>query len=136
MTMTTSFWDACTVCDGAGKFPKWTGGPVDVCPRCKGSGQEPPRDRQLEVEFQRFHHDNPWVYDELVKLARQARQRGLQKIGIGLLWEVMRWNRMMRTDVPEGEFKLNNNHRSRYARAVMDNNPDLDGIFDTRELRS
>jgi len=39
------------------------------------------------------------------------------------------------TQDPDG-WKLNNNYTSRYARLVMDECPDLDGFFNTRELQS
>jgi len=89
----------------------------------------------LEAKFQAFHEENPDVYDHLVRLAHQAKRRGHQKIGIGLLWEVMRWERSMQTIDPEG-FKLNNNWRSRYARMIMQREPALEGFFELRELQT
>lgn len=88
----------------------------------------------LEAKFQEFHSDNPKVYEELLALANQARSRGRHRIGIGMLFEVLRWNRYLTTTDPD--FKLNNNYRSRYARLLMDNHPELQGLFETRELKS
>ena len=87
-----------------------------------------------ERRFREFHRDNPEVYNELMALVRQAIARGRKKIGIKMLWEVVRWNRFLRTT--DEKYKLNNNYHSRYARLIMDQEPGLDGIFNTRELKS
>ena len=44
----------------------------------------------------------------------------------------MRWNRFLRNET----YELNNNYHSRYARLIMQKEPGLAGIFDTRELKS
>lgn len=90
---------------------------------------------EIERRFAAFHAAHPEVYGEIVKLCHTAKAAGRKKIGIGALWEVMRWNFWLRKDDHE-EFRLNNNYRASYARMVMDREPDLAGIFDVRELRS
>jgi hypothetical protein len=72
------------------------------------------------------------VYDRLVKLARDLVARGHRKLGIGMLYEVVRWMQYMETT--DTEYKLNNNHRSRYAREIMLREADLADVFDVREL--
>jgi hypothetical protein len=89
----------------------------------------------LDDLFEDFHRNNPEVYVELVALARRWKERGFKKCGIGMLWEVLRWQRLMR-DVHDGLFKLNNSYRSRYARLIMDTEPDLAGFFNVRGLRT
>lgn len=86
--------------------------------------------------FDRFHQANPWVYTELVRLARDLHTRGRKHIGIGMLFEVLRWNWQRTTTDPNSDFKLNNNYRSRYARLIMDTEPDLTNTFETRELKA
>lgn len=88
----------------------------------------------LEHRFLEFHAANPHVYDRLVALARQAKRRGREKLGIAMIYEVVRWEHFMRTDDPEG-YRLNNNWRAFYARLIMRREPDLAGIFDTRAQR-
>lgn len=102
-------------------------------PQLPGFAAEFP-DRALSARWWQFHLDNPDVYRELVDLARQWRARGWARIGIAALFEVLRWQRAMRTD--GDQFKLNNSYRSRYARLIMVEHPDLDGMFSTRELRT
>jgi hypothetical protein len=92
------------------------------------------KEQKLEDSFWRFHADNPQVYSELVKLAREWRsRRGLATCGIKMLYEVCRWNLTLRT---EGEpLKLNNNYHAFYARLMMALEPDLEGLFSLREQR-
>lgn len=89
---------------------------------------------ELDLAFQKFDRENPAVYRELVKLAFQAHDRGRTKIGMKMLFEVVRWHRTLHTNDPK--FKLNNNYTSRYARKIMDAYPELDGLFETRGLKS
>lgn len=86
-----------------------------------------------ERKFNEFHRKNPEVYKELEKLAYRAYNNGRKKIGMQMLVEVFRWNKMLTT---KGDaFKINNNYGSRYARLIMDNNPQLQGLFELRKLR-
>lgn len=87
-----------------------------------------------EAAFQAFHAENPHVYRALVELARAAKEKGKAEVGIGMLWEVLRWRLFFETS--DAHFKLNNNHRSRYARLIMAQEQDLAGLFETRELTS
>jgi len=90
----------------------------------------------IAEQFRRFHGEHPEVYEELVSLARQAK-KARRQVGIGLIFEVLRWNRII-AGLPDTneEFKLNNNYRSRYARLIMRRESDLSDFFETRRLRS
>lgn len=90
----------------------------------------------IQRRFEQFHRDNPRVYQALVRLARDAVKRGHRKIGIGMLWEVLRWETWLPTDDESSAFKLCNSYRSRYARLIMKQESDLSGIFVLRSLRS
>lgn len=92
-------------------------------------------DESIEAKFQAFHAANPQVYETLVRLARNAKARGKTVIGIGQLWEVMRWEMSLNL-TGDTEYKLNNSFRSRYARLIMQQERDLDGLFETRKLRA
>lgn len=87
-------------------------------------------------KFMAFHEANPAVYRELVKLARELRKRGHKRGGIKMLWEVVRWRRMLETTNEHSGFKLCNNYHSRYARLIMDQEEDLVDFFDTKELKT
>jgi hypothetical protein len=88
----------------------------------------------IEETFLAFHAANPWVYDALVRLAREWVRLGRRHLGIGMLFEVLRWEWNRATADPASDFKLNNNYRSRYARLMMDQEEDLAGLFELRVL--
>ena len=60
--------------------------------------------------------------------------KGHRHAAIGMLFEVLRWEHGRATE--GDQFKLNNNYRSRYARLIMTNHPELNGMFHTRTLTS
>ena len=83
--------------------------------------------------FEAFHQANPWVMDALVHLARDMHAQGRRKIGIAMLWEVLRWQHARTTTDAHSTFALNNSYRAHYARRIMDEHPDLAGIFNLRK---
>jgi hypothetical protein len=93
-----------------------------------------PGEHTLEDNFRRFHSMNPHVYEMLVKLARRWKRRSPGgRCGIGMLFETARWYLNV---VGVGEpMHLNNNYRAFYARLIMDQEPDLAGLFETRRQR-
>lgn len=95
----------------------------------------PRRNESLRRRFWTFHQDHPQVYETLVRLAREAKAAGKERIGLRMIWETMRWQLSMQTVDPDG-FKANNNLTSRYARLIAQQEPDLAEMFETRRLRS
>lgn len=94
-------------------------------------------DSKIYREFVEYHTKHPEVYWQLRDLSLQWKHAGHQKIGIGMLFEVIRWNAGLRPDRDETEeFVLNNNYRSHYARLLMEHEPELEDIFEIRTLRS
>ena len=93
------------------------------------------QEKTLDEKFRKYHEENPEIYSSLVELARHAKCKGHRKLGMKMLFEVVRWQRILQAEDPEG-FKINNNFHSRYARLIMEVEPDLQGIFDLRKLRS
>jgi hypothetical protein len=104
------------------------------------SGREPdqpdlPFDRTIQERFEEFHAAHPEVYTYLLALAREVRHKGYKRYGIGALWERLRWHFQIEEALGE-DFKLNNDFRSRYARKLMQEQPELDGFFEIRELQA
>jgi len=94
---------------------------------------EPPESR-LYRRFEKFHADNPEVYDNLVRLAREFRRKGSnhnRKMGIAMIYELLRWNYYMNIETEE-EYCLSNDFRAPYARLIMDREPDLQDAFTIR----
>ena len=52
-----------------------------------------PETATIAQRFAKFHADNPQVYRMLVSLARDLRTRLPRKLGIKMLFEVLRWRR-------------------------------------------
>jgi hypothetical protein len=100
-------------------------------PKMHSAYDDAPDGRSLQARFKEFHRDNPEVYLELLKLARKARRGGMEKVSIKMLYEVVRWHRLLETT--DKIYKLNNNYHAAYARLLMDENQELRGLFETRE---
>ena len=92
--------------------------------------------QSLEEQFSAFHEANPHVYNALRSLALDMRRRGNRRIGMKMLFEVLRWHYWMTTDDRSSEFKLNNSYTAYYARELMANEPDLADAFEVRERRN
>jgi hypothetical protein len=98
--------------------------------------QENAIDPTIEEQFNAFHETNPVVFTELVALADEALSHGYTRGSMKMLFEVLRWERMLETDDPSSEFKLNNNYTSHYARLLVQTYPRFEEFFETRNLRS
>lgn len=81
----------------------------------------------LETDDGRFV--SRWVRNTALGM----RRRGFAHYGIGALWESARYARDVQVG-PSGGFKLNDHFRSRLARRLMAEVPELDGFFETRRL--
>ena len=88
----------------------------------------------IELAFEKFHDENPHVYRKLVAMACLAKSKGRKKLGIKMMIEVLRWDALLSTG--GNDYKLNNNFPSRYARLIMEQEPDLAGMFEVRELKA
>jgi hydrogenase maturation factor len=91
---------------------------------------------KIERAFIEFDTQNPEVYKQLVRLARQWRAAGKAKLGIKTLFEKLRWEWHVAGLTESDGYKLNNNFTALYARKIMKNEPDLDGLFEIRSLAS
>ena len=87
----------------------------------------------ISAGFWSYHRANPDVYRRLVEMATDMVQRGRKKLGMGMLFEVLRWEYFMADDVnTEEPFMLNNNYRAFYTRLIERNVPHLNGVFTKR----
>lgn len=97
---------------------------------------EPPgASRSIQQAFLDFDEAHPEVYEYLLVLIEEVGRRGFRHYGIGALWERMRWHFQIERGMDE-EFKLNNNFRSRYARKIIAEHPELEDFFELRILRA
>ena len=90
--------------------------------------------RSIDVRFAEFHAANEWVYSALRGMALTAKREG-HRVGIRCLWETFRWTHRQRIDSEE-TFRCNDHFPSRFARLLMEREPELAGFFETRGLRA
>lgn len=91
-----------------------------------------PSGQSLQERFEAFHAANPWVYVRLRNMALALVERGHRRIGVKMLMEALRFHTMLRTT--GSEWKLNNSFTSRYARMLIENEPALASVIETRVL--
>jgi hypothetical protein len=94
------------------------------------------RGKTIRQQFEEFHEANPHVYELLAHFSRQLKATGRSRGGIRMVWERMRWELTIQTNRSPDGFKLNDHLTSRYARLLMEQEPDLAGFFETRHLRA
>lgn len=95
-----------------------------------------PTGGSIQERFETFHRLNPWVFDALEKLASQYAAKGRKRIGIRMIWEVVRWNYNLQTSDPNSEFKISDHYHSRYVRLLIEKHPEWADLFELRKLRA
>jgi hypothetical protein len=98
----------------------------------------------IQDAFEKYHSENPAVYERIRGMALKAINRGKKRISFKLIIEVIRWETFMETDDQltlfiDGEkrkFKINNAYESRYARLFLQEYPQHDDKVETRRLRA
>lgn len=88
----------------------------------------------IDQAFWSFHRKNPQVYRKIVEMTREAKRRGKRKIGMKMLFEVIRWEHLVHTR--SDDFALNNNYTSRYVRLLSEDHPELANMFEIRSIKS
>lgn len=92
------------------------------------------KEATIQERFESFHTTNPGVYQALVALVMEMRQRGVRRYGMKGLFEILRWRYAMRTQ--GDEYKLNNIFTSRYTRKMVEEYAELRDFFELRELKA
>jgi len=83
-----------------------------------------------QTAFDAYHAENPLIYSKLVQFAGEAVTAGAKHIGVGMLYERLRW--FTRVEARDDTFKVNNNYRAFYARKLMSEYPAFAGLFEIR----
>lgn len=92
-------------------------------------------DDRLWDSFHQFHLAHPEVMGHLEQLVDEWLVRGQEKLGIEMLWNVLRWQTRLGAMPGEDDYQLNNNHKAFYARllvAVHQDDPAWVDCFDMR----
>lgn len=91
---------------------------------------------QERYEEWRLSSHGKAVIAAVTEAALRLRRRGFAHYGIAALFEAARYTYALRVGPDAEGFKLNNNWRSRLARDLMAEYPELEGFFELRELRA
>ena len=98
---------------------------------------DPPSEHGIQARFERFHAKHPDVYDELLRVCRVWKRHSSLRWSVDAAYQIIRWERVIAgLSDPHEAYKLNDHYRSRYSRLLMRENPELEGLFKLRELRS
>lgn len=87
----------------------------------------------IEARFELFHAENPHVLAEMLKLARHKVRAGYKRIGAKALWEELR--NYIRVHAL-GNYKLDNSLTALYARKLIELEPALASVIETRRRKS
>lgn len=91
-------------------------------------------DRQsIQERFDAYMISHPDVYELLVKLSCDVKRQGFNRYSMKAIYERARW--LYSIEKGDQKFKLQNDFTALFARRIMRNNPELHGLFETRERR-
>jgi len=89
---------------------------------------------KLKDEFDKFHKENPEVWELFVKFTFDVVNTGRKNYSVKAVFERIRWHTDIETTGKP--FKLSNNHTAYYARHFHEKYPEHEGFFKTKQLRS
>ena len=79
-----------------------------------------------------FRAQNPHVWAAFVELTVEMLAVGHRKLGVELIFNVIRWKTMLKS-VDDTGFKLNSNYKTEFSRMFMAEYPQYGAVFNTRE---
>lgn len=94
------------------------------------------KEATLSERYAAYVTANPWLLPALARLAREEVELGARRLSMKYLIEILRYHHRRAVERGAEVFWINNSFTSRLARDLMAKHPDLDGLFETRELRS
>lgn len=83
-----------------------------------------------------FHAKNPWLLEELARLAFELKREGHDRYSIDGLLHHIRFTCRRRISEDGSGFRINNNVSFFYSRKLMEQYPELAGFFKIRERRA
>lgn len=84
----------------------------------------------LPERFDLFHRLNPHVADRLLEMAQHRVRLGRRRLSMKLLFEVLRDD--AETYDPTSDYRLNNSYTAFYSRLLIERDPALAEVFETR----
>jgi len=90
--------------------------------------------QKLYLQWQQCKARNPGLLLQLAGLARELKLSGHSRYSMDGLFHILRWE--TRATTGDLGLKINNNPTPFAARDLMDQFPDLEGFFKTREQKA
>ena len=87
----------------------------------------------IGVRFEAFHKEHPDVLEHMMRLCRARTDRGETRIAVKALWEELRSSLAI---THGGKFKLDNSYTALYARKLIELEPALQGVIETRKRKA
>jgi len=84
--------------------------------------------------FNKFHRENPHVFEAFEEQVFEAINRGRTKISAKLIINWIRWNEFLKTS--DKNFRINDAYQSYYARCFVAKYPEQVSLFEFRKLRN
>lgn len=92
------------------------------------------RRRSIQERFEAYHAEHPEVYELIRLYSAKVREAGFDRFSIDAIFQRIRWYHHI--EKRDGDFKLNDHFRSRYARKLMDEDESFADFFEIRALKS
>lgn len=87
----------------------------------------------IDLRFQKFHQNNPEVWEEFTRIALNQLGQGRKLISAKAIYEKIRHERTLRINGQLEEFALPNEFTSRYARMFVKTYPQYSDTIDIRK---
>lgn len=88
--------------------------------------------KTLKQKFLDFDKENPEVYEMFCRFSFQAMQRGHKRLSAWMVANRIRWETSIETT--GSDFKLSNDFIALYARKFMEDHPQHEGFFKTKQM--
>lgn len=89
-------------------------------------------DSRLIQKFLQYHFEHPEIFEEFKRMAFEMKKIRRKYSHVTMI-ESMRWNK----DLEGGEvFKINNDYKALYARALIHYYPEFGDFFEIRQMKA
>ena len=88
--------------------------------------------------FEEFHKNNPEIYILFIKFTNMVIERKRKYYSAKAIFHRIRWESMISSDTHQllGDYKIDDGWISHYARMFMDDFPQHQGFFQTRDRKN
>lgn len=90
--------------------------------------------KTLKDRFEKFDKENPHIYGLFCKYTKEATSSGKDRLSHWLVANRIRWDAEVVTNTDE-KYKISNDFIALYARKFMEEYPEHNGFFKTKEMK-